>query len=328
MRAWLPALILVGCTGNGPAGDGADTETGTETGWDLNPGPLDPHAPVVKVMEWQSTNFQDFGVRYAIPEDVRGLVILFHGTNGSAAVADELEAVAMLNELLLAGIGFVATSSTDRDDQIRWDVTTPGPQNVDLARIEDLWWWLVENTDLEEDHTLFTMGFSNGAQMAPFTAEYLKVRGRTVGAWSSHEGNALGAETLPGLVFATENDEVASTPRVIETGEDLQARGLDVEIRLHEERPLDPMRFLRIPGIDETRSQGQFDQLVSFGFVDADGNRLRDPSEIEDVILEFEAQTQMADVYEVGAQLRVVWCTHRMNGEFALEQRDFFLKYL
>ena len=38
--------------------------------------------------------------------------------------------------------------------------------------------------------------------------------------------------------------------------------------------------------------------------------------------------TDTWDPVRAGQQLRVVWRTHRVDGQFALEERDFFAKHL
>ena len=60
-----------------------------------------------------------------VPEHPRGMVYLFHGTNGSANFAERVETTDVLNRLVARGYGFVSTSSTERTGDKRWNVSDP-----------------------------------------------------------------------------------------------------------------------------------------------------------------------------------------------------------
>ena len=69
-----------------------------------------------------------------VPENPRGMVYVFHGTNGSADFAERTESVAVLNLLIARGYGFVSTSSTERTGNKRWDVFNTSLQSESRPR--------------------------------------------------------------------------------------------------------------------------------------------------------------------------------------------------
>ena len=74
--------------------------------------------------EFQHSSFEGFDVISYVPEQPRGLVYLFHGSNGSAAFAERVESTDVLNRLIGQGYGFVSTSSTERTGDRRWEVAS------------------------------------------------------------------------------------------------------------------------------------------------------------------------------------------------------------
>ena len=90
---------------------------------------------VTPSVPFNHSTFEGFEVISYVPEHPRGLVYVFHGTNGSARFAERVETVDVLNRLIASGYGFVSTSSTERTGDRRWDVANasthdqprPGP---------------------------------------------------------------------------------------------------------------------------------------------------------------------------------------------------------
>jgi hypothetical protein len=89
------------------------------------------------------------------------------------------------------------------------------------------------------------------------------------------------------------------------------------------EEPLEPERFTREGGgyTDPDVSRGVFDELVSLGLVDAQGQRL---APIENALAAFDYYEENATVgngpAKVVSQLRVVWQMHRYNSQYNAEE--------
>ena len=102
---------------------------------------------VIPSVQWQHSTFEGFEVISYVPEHPKGMVYVFHGTNGSAAFAERVETTDVINRLVSRGYGFVSTSSTERTGNRRWLVTDPSlTTNPDLARLARLQAHLVATT--------------------------------------------------------------------------------------------------------------------------------------------------------------------------------------
>ena len=108
---------------------------------------------VTPSVPFSRTTFEGFEVISYVPERPRGLVFVFHGTDGSASFAERVEPVDVLNRLVASGYGFVSTSSTERTGERRWDAANPSlTGNPDLARLRRLHQHLVDTTGVAADH--------------------------------------------------------------------------------------------------------------------------------------------------------------------------------
>ena len=142
-----------------------------------------------------------------------------------------------------------------------------------------------------------------------------------------HNGNPVRA-VLPTLFVEAENDEVTEPDTLAATRDTIAAAGFAVEAYMATEAPLDPMRFLRIPSFTEDKSQFQFDELVTWGHIDATGVRQTSYENVNGVVNQIRNESEGWDPVRAGDQLRVVWRTHRVDGQFALEERNFFVDHL
>lgn len=95
--------------------------------------------PVTPAATINSAQFEGFRVYSVIPEDPVGIVYLFHGRGGSANFALKIETLDQTNILLEHGYGWIATESTQRTDEVRWNVLNASiTGNPDLARLTRL----------------------------------------------------------------------------------------------------------------------------------------------------------------------------------------------
>jgi len=316
-------LTILAC-GPGSESDGRDSDEPPLSTLELDHTPLDPHDPVEPVGEWISESFEDRQLVWYMPDNPRAVVWHFHGNDGSGADARLLETVAILNELVKIDFGFVAGTC---DDGHQWDADRTGTDNNDLMRLTRLRDHIMGQSSWAEDTPLFAWGFSSGARMTAHFADFALDEGWPIRALAVHNGNPDRA-VVPTVFVEAENDDSASPDSMAATRALLADAGLDVEAYMAFEAPLDPMRFLRIPTFTEEKSQFQFDELVTWQHIDSDGTRITSHENINGVVNQIRDESTGWDPVRTGDQLRVVWRTHRVDGQFALEERNFFVSQL
>ena len=84
---------------------------------------------------------------------------------------------------------------------------------------------------------------------------------------------------------------------------------------------------MRVGGsYDAETSQGVFDELVDFGFIDGDGNRLVDIDDAEGAFSYYETNATVGHgPAKVVGQLRVVWHMHRFNAQLNGDECAFLM---
>ncbi|MEM7606750.1 MAG: hypothetical protein AAF411_15450 [Myxococcota bacterium] len=288
--------------------------------------------PVVASSSTETTTFEGFPVRARYPPgELRGLVVFFHGSGGSASFLDRIETRAFVEELLAADYGSIATESTQRDEEMRWSASPETP-NADVERVTRLVRQTLSERGLAADHPLFLVGMSNGAGFVGTLAEALSVSDLNLRAvmmqqnpWRRDVFEA-GAPTVPTFHVSVANESVSDLPRARAQVAQAQAenRGPVVDT-VAEEVPLDPRRFLRIPGFTEARANAFFMDLVQRDLIDAAGQRLANVDQLEasfrrtpDGTLSFE------ELRDVRSQILVTWAMHQMRSDYSEQAVAFF----
>jgi hypothetical protein len=329
------AACLAGCAKDEGAtpGGGDGGETTGSGGPSVTGGACvapDIHAPVLELEGVVSEAFEDVPLSWWMPEQPRGFILFFHGSKGTFGQVTGLEVLSVLNLLAPLGYGFASTNSTLREDA-EWDVSSRDPAvNADLGRLMRLRDHLVSTTALEQGTPVYTMGFSDGGNMAAWFADVVFTEhGWPVHGASIHNSpisaSLAGDLPLPTFFSVSEhdNDNVVSGAR--SRHEDQLSAGDPSEFWEVAEIALDPMRFVRIDPFGEYRSQKFFDELVALDFVDAEGERtldvdIDDDTALTDALLYFERQSEDTEAWLVTSQLRVVWATHRFSGFYNAEE--------
>ncbi|MFK7991693.1 MAG: hypothetical protein AB8I08_37095 [Sandaracinaceae bacterium] len=288
-------------------------------------------APVRPAVPYTQTEFEGFDVVSRVPADARGLVLMFHGTGGSADFANKVESVELQERFLAAGYGIAATESTDRMDVRRWDAAL-SEENVDIARL--LRWIdaLLTEHGLSPETPLYLVGMSNGAAFVGTFAHYLATEtARPIRAVAMYQAGwrrsvfDLGAPVVPTFHVSVENEMVSDLPMARAQVAEAAAAGRPVVDWLVPEVPLEAARFLRINGVDTEQAGALFDHLVSIGIVDAEGERLVDADEAtERLRAEPPAGLTVAEVLDVRSQLLAVWAMHQMRADLAAQNLAFF----
>lgn len=307
-RTWLPAIVAFAAVASG-CGDGGGK--GEDSAATLPDGPLQ-YQPIAT---WEQMNFEDRAARWYLPPDPKGLVVFFHGSDGNVSIVSHIEVVAFLNEMILAGVGFVATDGSSPAGDWTAD---------DLARTGRLYEELVATTDLDPNDALFASGFSaGGAATGDFAALALD-RGWPLKAVNPNQANCWTCRDLgvPTVWVLNDNDP---HPEAYEHRGDLRDDGVAAEIHEVHEQVLDGSSFLKHPSMTAERSQGVFDDLVAKELIGPDGVRIV-PDDQADQYCNWYGANGESYIPDLRAEeLRVLWALHRFAGEHSRQVRDFFL---
>lgn len=292
---------------------------------------------ITPTVQWQRSTFEGFEVISYVPEHPRGMVYLFHGSNGSARFADRVETTDVLNRLVARGYGFVSTSSTERTGNKRWNVFDASlTTNPDLARLVRLQAHLVATTPLEAGTPLVGIGMSNGARFVTTWGQAWKNAGYPVKAiWASH-GNTgpnfdeAGQLKVPTVFSTSEHDFTVPPGQVIQSYLTAHNSGTPSELYASHERRLNSQQYERIPGIDPNEAKQIVAALVATGVWNSQGDRIE--PDIETAATRAASANLPASVQsssggiqdETALQLAV----HQFTAEYAEQVIAFFTRYV
>ena len=241
-------------------------------------------------------------VRWFIPNNPRALMLMLHGTGGSAEFIRRTESRAVVLAAVERGYAVlsyeaeeVQAGDLNGDMKIRWDagVTT---NNVDFANLDALIADMRNQGFIPPAIPTVVMGMSNGGSMSlslgaitgvpAVAAQFSNLR---FAAAASHcaSGRITSAAltTTPTAWYLCRQD---MNPSVGMQG-NLQAesfsaalanRGVATEVIYHEPSPLYDERFTRIDGITPATSMSIVQELRTAGFVGGDGYLDAPPADI------------------------------------------------
>jgi len=292
---------------------------------------------VVPAVQWQRTTFEGFPVISYVPEHPRGMVYLFHGTNGSASFADRIETTDVLNRLVAQGYGFVSTSSTERTGNKRWKVSDPSlTANPDLARLVRLQAHLVATTGLAANTPLVGVGMSNGARFVTLWGQAWRNAGYPVKAiWASHGNTAApfaaqGQLTVPTVFSTSEHDFTVPPGQVVLDFSRTRDAGTPTELYISRERNLKGSQYERIPGIDSNEGKQIVAALIATGVWNAQGARVE--PDVEQAAARATTATLpesvRADANEINNETALLLAVHQFTAEYADPTIAFFGRYV
>ncbi|MGH9025564.1 MAG: hypothetical protein ACRDWD_05510 [Acidimicrobiia bacterium] len=285
--------------------------------------------PSVPFSHWQ---FEGFRVVSYIPEDPSGIVYVFHGSKGSAAFAEKVETVDVLNELIERGYGFVATESTERTGNRRWNVSNPSlSTNPDLARLTRLHDHLIDTSPISDSTPIVGLGMSNGARFGSLFGQSWADAAYPVEAIAMYMGSiaapieAAGGLTVPTLFVTAENDFTSPPGPIIADYSATDAAGTPSGLLVAEEQALSAARFLLIRGIDNPEANAVVAALVNAGVWNQAGARVvsMDVAVSRLTSVTFPPSTTAQRV-EIADQCALVLAAHQMRGDLRLQTADFF----
>jgi hypothetical protein len=292
---------------------------------------------VTPTVEWERSTFEGFPVISYVPEQPRGVVYLFHGTNGSASFADRVETTDVVNRFVARGYGFVSTSSTERTGNKRWNASDPSlTTNPDLARLARLQAHLVATTPVAPTTPLVGIGMSNGARFVTLWGQAWRNAGRPVKAiWASHGRTAApfdgpGELTVPAVFSTSEHDFTVPPGGVVQSFATARDSGTPTEFYLSRERRLSSGQYERIPAIDATEAKQIVDALVATGVWNSEGVRIE--PDIQGAAAKAVSANVPASVRSVSAEIdnqtALLLAVHQFTPEYAEQVIAFFDRYV
>jgi hypothetical protein len=292
---------------------------------------------VTPTVQWQRSTFDGFDVISYVPDNPRGIVFAFHGTNGSAAIVDRVEPTDVLNRLIARGYGFVSTSSTERTGDQRWQVTDPSPANPDLARLVRLRDHLIATTPVTTTTPLVGIGMSNGARFVTLWGQAWRNAGYPVKAiWASHGRTAppfdgAGQLTVPTVFSTSENDFTVPPGQVIQSFLVANRAGTPSELYVSRERRLNSAQFERIPGIDAEEARQVLFSLTATGVWNGQGERVEpDPERAaaRAAGARLPAWVTPSQGREIANETGLLLGVHQFTAEYAEQVAAFFARYV
>ncbi|MEX0941704.1 MAG: dienelactone hydrolase family protein [Pseudomonadales bacterium] len=261
-----------------------------------------------------------------------GIVILLHGSGGSADFAIRADTMRVMDTLQKAGYGFFATSSTQRSQPRRWDPRTLDlSDNPDLLRLQRLYKKIVRDKELSADFPLFTMGMSNGANMATTVGYVFHQIGYPIKAVAPYMGGfaqsiiEAGDYDLPTFLVLAENDTLVNNARLETIYQTLKREGKAIERHMAREQQLD-RPWLESYGVNDVNRAMKF--LQDKNYIDSAGNRRITFDVIEQKGREvFDFPELQDDAYAVRNAVMAAWAFHKMRSDYRDQQLQFFEKF-
>jgi dienelactone hydrolase len=278
------------------------------------------------------STFEGYPVISYVPQNPTGIVFLFHGTNGSAAIATKLETIDMLNHLVARGYGFVSTDSTNRTTK-QWDNASLSlSTNPDLARLSRLYASLVAVGKITDQTPIYAIGMSEGAGFASVFAQAFENAGYPVAAIAPSHGGIpaavrnAGGLTIPALFALGTNDPIVNNARVVIQVAEVAESGVPTALYIEPETRLRPVRYLRVPGIDSTTANAIFSAAVNAGLYDSSGHRLVSIAAVEAAVpdLPVPASVTVGQKKMLLDETEVVLAVHVYSATYANQTAEFF----
>jgi hypothetical protein len=292
---------------------------------------------ITPVVPFKHSTFEGFDVISYIPEHPRGIVYVFHGTNGSAGFAEKVETTDVLNRLILRGYGFVSTSSTARTGDRRWNASDPSvTTNPDLARLGRLQANLVATTGVDANTPIVGIGMSNGARFVTLWGQSWKDAGYPVKAIWASNGRTAEPYSGPGnlkvpVVFTTAVNDFTSPPNgVVASFVNVHSHGIPSEFYNAQERKLNAAQYERVPGVDANEAKQIFFSLVASGVWDGQGDRI-DPDVADAAAKALSAKLPASVAPQrngIDDESLIVLAVHQFSAEYAEQVINFFDRFV
>lgn len=225
----------------------------------------------------------DKRVFYHFPENLEGVVWLFHGTGGSAdGWAYKTEGRSLVDALIYENLGVIITEAEEitlntdlnGDGKLRWQSLPPdtlvGIDFLNIIAIRDT---LMNRGFYDFSTPQFSIGMSNGGAFSSVVASLFSFDAGVSYCASGLYAvfNQMESPFAFRMALYDDNEEVGPEGNYQAFQHDslLQVNGICHDYLIHDRQPIYPERFARINGISVSESVNIFNDLVTNGHLDA-----------------------------------------------------------
>ena len=217
------------------------------------------------------------------PPSHKGIVLLLHGSGGSAAqITGQFEAQQLIKELVNDGFAIIVTEAEEAttgidingDGKLRWALTPADTlTNVDYANVRIITDTFYKRGTTSRSKPRYSVGMSNGGAFSG-TLSYIYSYKSAI-SYCAQAGGALSAVSTIPLQYCMQrydnNPDVgaAGNAAALTYSQALTSRGICSKYYINERSPLYPERFARRSDISIATSTALFNELKSKGYLDA-----------------------------------------------------------
>ena len=199
----------------------------------------------------------------------KGLIFRFHGSGGSADLANRAYDAQLLNLMSQeAGFAVISLDSVNRVDK-QWNPTF-SLGNPDVINVQGVIERLRSIGAIRADTPIFCEGISNGGAFCNRVSALLGFKAQSLVIASGIEAVML-QTNVPTIWSLASADTTLASSAVADAqryAEGLRARGIAGEVNVQDPYPAFPSYFRRIPGIDENLSNQVHASLVAARVLD------------------------------------------------------------
>jgi len=216
-------------------------------------------------------------VYYFFPTSHKGIVYLFHGSNGSASNwTKNYENTALIKDLISEGLAIVITEAeevslntdTNGDGSLRWNTSNlDSSNNVDFANIKAISDTFYNRKFTNRTIPRYCVGQSNGGSASIAVASYFKMKASVAYCASGGATSSTLNTTNTPIKFCLQqwdNNSVMGlqgNANAISNSDALKSRGVCTGYNINISSPIYPSRFSRNLLISETTSTLIFNEL-------------------------------------------------------------------
>jgi hypothetical protein len=268
-------------------------------------------------------------VYYNIPSTYRGIILLFHGTGGSAVgwTASSSENLEFSKYAVANGYGVVITESKDRVNKV-WDVAATG--SVDVANIDFILNKLKTDGVIATGKPLYGLGMSQGGGFCSLISVLKNYNASALYCVPGIDQvfNQTTVPTIWNLASKDATQEPNRNSNAKANYDKLVGRGIAASINTNNPAPLYSERFTFLTNVNATASTEIYNGLKSGGYIDAKGFFNLDPE------VSSAWKTSVPIAYQTAAyipniedQLYVSYTQHKFYKDANFKTIDFFNKH-
>ncbi|MDC0230936.1 T9SS type A sorting domain-containing protein [Aureispira] len=284
-------------------------------------------------------------IHYRVPQNPKGIIFCFHGTNGSGlGFTNDIEKASFFKSGVLRDYIMVATDANEKtmgdqngDNKKRWQIFNGTidnlTNNIDLQLIQALKDTIFNQMSLPQSFPCFALGVSNGANFADLCAAALDFNA------SGHiTGNGIPnvytrPDSKPVIFIQSENDQhdnaIPAVP--IMNHNTLLSRNIASELHWHKKNPIYKFRFVRnadmlvTPSISDSIFQRMQNTI---GLLDAKNIiQIAEISQLPSNLFDNLGLTN-STITDCENQIKIVNADHKFHSHYSNRILDFFDAHL